>query len=265
MRRSIYLVALVAGLVATHALAQTETVRELDKVFPLASDGKVVIDTYKGSVHVSTWDKSEVRVHVRIEADGAGRRDEENVGLTEIRMDGSAREVRLETDYRKIHSRGSFLEFSDSDGNMPLVHYTVTMPATADLRIKDYKSESSIRGLSARFDFETYKGTLDVEDLRGDVDLETYKGDLDVGFGELRGDCRAETYKGSIRLRIPKGAGFNLDAELGRRADLLSDFSLKGVQEERDRHDQEYRGAVNGGGPEIHLESYKGTYRLVAK
>ena len=257
--RQFAVIAALVGCVGA-ALAQSETTRELHKVYPLAKDGRVKIDTYKGSITVTTWDKAEAEVHVRIEADGSRQRDEQNVALTEIEMRSSAKELRIESDYRKIRSRGFF----GDDGNLPLVHYTLTMPATAELEIEDYKSASSIRELKADLRFETYKGTLDAEGLAGAVKLETYKGDIDVAFATLQGDCRMETYKGTIRIRIPKGAGFEINAEIGRRADLESDFSLSGLREGGNRDDKEYRGPVNGGGPEIRLETYKGKYSLVA-
>lgn len=247
------------------AVAQSETTRELHKVYALEQDGRVVIDTYKGSITVSTWSKAEVELHVKIEADGGSRSDEENVALTEIQMDSSPRELRLETDYHRTRSSRSFLGFTDNDGNRPFVHYTVTMPATADLVIEDYKSESSIRGLSADLRFESYKGTLEASGIAGAINLETYKGDVDLAIVKLGGDCRLETYKGSIRIRLPKGAGFELDAELGRRADLSSDFDIDGLREGHDRDEREYRGPVNGGGPVIRMESYKGKLRLMTQ
>ena len=258
------LAAALAGCIAA-AIAQPETTREIHKVYPLARDGRVLIDTYKGSITVTTWDKAEVELRVTIEPDGAGRTDEENVTLTDIDIRASSSELRLETDYRRIKSRRSFLGISWDDGNLPLVHYTVTMPATAELEIEDYKSESSIRGLNADLRFETYKGTLEAEELRGAVTLETYKGEVDIALATLEGDCRLETYKGTIRIQLPKGSRFDLDADIGRRADLSSDFHIADIRKRHDRDEEEYRGPVNGGGPEIRLETYKGSFRLAAR
>jgi hypothetical protein len=246
------------------AVAQPETTREIHKVFPLAKDGRVLIDTYKGSVEVRTWDKAEVEVHVLIESDGGGRRDEENVALTDINFRASSGEVRMETDYDRMKSRRSFLGISWNNGNLPLVHYTVTMPSSAELEIEDYKSESTISSLMGDLRFETYKGTLEADGLGGSIKLETYKGEIDIALTQRSGDCRMETYKGTIRLKIPKGSGFDLDAEIGRRGDLSSDFDIADTRRWHDDDEREYRGPVNGGGPEIHLETYKGSYRLEA-
>ena len=260
--RTLVLAAVVAGCVAS-AVARQETVREIHKVYPIVADGRVMIDTYKGSIRVATWDRAEVEVSVSIEPGGGGRADEENVTLTDIDIRSNAKELRLETDYRRVRSKRSFLGISWNEGNLPLVHYSLTMPTTAQLEIKDYKSESSIEGLSADLRFETYKGTLKAQDLAGAVVLETYKGEVDIELSELREDCRFETYKGTIRIQVPKSTGFDLNAEIGRHGDLSSDFDLALAQNRDD--EGEYRGPVNGGGPEIRLESHKGSFRLRAR
>ncbi|MEK7748572.1 MAG: hypothetical protein AAB269_00780, partial [Bacteroidota bacterium] len=59
------------------------------------------------------------------------------------------------------------------------------MPKTAELRIKDYKSKTSISDLRADVEINTYKGEVEITNLTGSVDLETYKGEVDVRFSKL--------------------------------------------------------------------------------
>ena len=62
---TIFLCLLCAGLLAAiPARAQEE--KKLTFNESLDSDGRLVIDTYKGSVTVTTWDRDEVAVDVRI-------------------------------------------------------------------------------------------------------------------------------------------------------------------------------------------------------
>ena len=75
-----------------------------------------------------------------------------------------------------------------------------------------------------------------------------------------------------MTLVLPRNAGFDLDADLGRRGTLRSDFDVDNRR--RDDDDDGYwdaddddddnivRGAVNGGGPRLRLESYKGRIAL---
>jgi hypothetical protein len=256
-------VALLAGLTVGF-VAQAQESREVTKSVPLPKDGHVSIDTYKGSVNVDTWDKAEVSIVARIEADGWGRYDEEKVRDTEIRIDAGSNSVSIETDYKKIERRRSFWDIFDGEfGTTPFVHYTIKMPSTAKLQIKDYKSEINVNNLRSDLVLDTYKGEVDVRSLSGGLDLETYKGECKVEFAAMSSESRCETYKGEIRITIPSNAGFELDADVGRRGDFDSDFQFASSRAKRSRSDSWYSGAVNGGGPVLKLRTDKGTFRLI--
>ena len=267
---------LTAALVSPSAQAQ-KTIKE---TVPLAPDGRVAIDTYKGRVTVTTWDRPEVEFEVVIEAD----EDEELVELTDVKVDRSERRLSLETDYERAEEarKEGWGPFSwGGSTSLPFANYTIRMPRTARLAIDDYKSEIEIAGLAADVRVETYKGTVDVKEVEGALDLETYKGealvsdlagalrvetykgDVRVAFSRLAGDVTAETYKGAVALVLPADAGFRLDADLSRKGDLDTDlFDLADLREDPDDDDQQYRGSVAGGGPRLELETYKGTFTL---
>ena len=272
-----------------------DDVRTIEDTVPLAADGRVGIDTYKGSITITTWDRDEVRYEARIEPDGDG----DLVSKTEIDIDRSDRSVRLTTNYddaRETASRGGLWGLFGSGGSvsLPFVHYTLTIPRTATLNIEDYKSEIDVRVLQADLTLETYKGEIALEAIEGAVDLETYKGegtlhdvqgnlvidtykgrlqverlsgaveidtykgDVEVEFAAFTGDCEADTYKGEVTFRLPADAGFDIDAELGDKADLDSDFALDNVRQD----DDDFRAEVNGGGYRIKLNSYKGDFTI---
>ena len=241
---------LLLGFATPLAAQHTRTV---NKTLPLNPDGILTVDTYKGSIRVTTWDRAEVQVDARIEADAGGASLVED---TEIRFDGNAHRLTLETDYDAVEERRE--QEKRDRFSLPFVHYTIRMPATAALRIDDYKSDIDVDGLRAGLRIETYKGTVNVRDLDGDLQLETYKGDAEVTFARLRGDSAIDTFKGSITLRLPPDAGFSLDADLGRKGDLDADFRLPEIR----REDRAYRTDIHGGGPRLRLETHKGTFRL---
>ncbi len=292
---TIFLCLLFAGLLAAMpARAQEE--KKLTFNEKLASDGRLVIDTYKGSVTVTTWDRDEVAVDVRIVAD----QTDELVESTDIKVHRSGRTLRFETDYdedawKHIRKHG-ILDMFSGGFSQPLVHYEIRMPRTARLDIDDYKSEIRVTGLQADLVIETYKGDVEVDDLDGSLQLETYKGTGHIAFSRLDDDSSVDTYKGNVTLVLPGDTGFDLVADLGRRGDLISDFDLDRRRHRGRRHrndddydddgdddddddgddddddeywdddddddDNVYRGAVNGGGPRLHLETYKGRIAL---
>ncbi|MBI4428770.1 MAG: DUF4097 family beta strand repeat protein [Ignavibacteriales bacterium] len=258
-------VLLVSITLFTPSLFAQDT-REISKTVPLNSDGTFSIDTYKGSITITTWDKREVEIHAVIEPDVQpwSGDEEEDVRDTDVRISGSANEVRVKTDYDKLrrHRDGFWGIFGENGHSLPYVHYTIKMPRTAQLRVKDYKSKTKISDLRADLELNTYKGEVEISNLEGSVDLETYKGEVDVVFSKLARGSRFETYKGDVRISLPKKTGFELDSDFGRRTDFTSDFDVQTRYRDRRRREADYYGSINGGGPRLQLKSEKGTFRL---
>ncbi len=250
---------LLVPLLAPPARA-AEPVKDVHRVLPLEADGRLSIETYKGSIDVTTWDRSEAEISARVEPDPDGRDQARKIAQTEIRIEGSGREIRVESDYEEVKGRGLFGLLDD--GTLPLVRYTIRMPRTARLFVKDYKSDSRLAGLRGGLELETYKGRVEIDGMAGPVRLETYKGDVELDF-ERFAETRLKTYKGTIAVGIPRGAGFDLDADLGRRGRLDSDFGL--ATRTRGGSDDRRRASVSGGGPELRLETYRGSFQLLAR
>lgn len=258
---------ILTALLLVVVVTQAQESREVRKTVLLDPEGRVSIDTYKGSVSVDVWEKKEVEIVARIEADEWDRYSEENVRDTEIRISDSPAEVRIKTDYDRLRrrSRGFWGIFDGTSGSLPFVHYTIRMPASARVRIKDYKSDISLAGLKAGIDVETYKGTVEARGVEGGMDLETYKGNVRVEFAAMSHASSFETYKGDISIVFSETAAFRLDADLGRRGDLDSDFSFASSSDRRSRKRYFSSGDVNGGGPTLRLRTDKGTFRLLSR
>jgi DUF4097 and DUF4098 domain-containing protein YvlB len=239
--------------------------REVKRTVHLASDGTVDIETFKGSITIESSDNPEVVILARIEPDPEDRHAKESVEKTEIDIDSSAREVRIKSDYDRIQKHRSWFSglFDDDNVILPFVHYTISMPATARLSIKDFKSNVRINNLRSPIDVNTYKGTAVVSGQEGGVDLETYKGDVRVEMAKLGADSYFKTYKGKIRIDVPRDAAFELRTDFGRRVDFDSEFDA--IYHSKRRSGDDVHGSVNGGGPVLHLSSEKGIIRLKSR
>ncbi len=262
--RKLLLYLFVLGVLgALQAIVTAASTKEVNKTVDLSPTGHISIDTYKGSVDVTTWDSQRVEIRARIEPDGSCGDDEERVRDTEVRIDSSPDSLRIKSDYDKVRKAAPLMGlFNWNCGTLPFVHYTLKVPRTAQLKIKDYKSEIRIAGLRSNLQIDSYKGTMTLTGLDGSLDLETYKGEARVEFTNLERKSRIETYKGNIQVLMPRSSRFDLDTDLGRRGNLDSDFSFNVKVGGSHGRAQKYRGSVNGGGPLLYLKTYKGEFRL---
>lgn len=264
MMRSARVLVFPAALVLA-APAAADDLREVRKTVDLAANGRVSVETFKGSIDVSTWDRPQAEIVARIEPDDSdtARAQREKIRETEIRIEGSGSGVRIKSDYSRV--RWHHLFGFPGSGTLPYVHYTIRMPRTAALEIKDHKSKSRIAGLAAPLQVDTHKGGVEIRGMDGPVRLHTYKGEVHATYARYA-KSEFETHKGSIEIALPKQTGFSLEMDLGHRGDLDSDFG--GIaratrSSHRWRHDDRVQGtAINGGGPTLKLTTYKGEFRL---
>jgi hypothetical protein len=237
--------------------------RDVSKTLPLAAGETVRVETYKGSVKVTTWDKAEVAVEARIEADdscGSAERQAKWVEKTQVVIEKETGGVSIKSDYDALEEASSW--FGNCTAR-PFVRYTIRMPRSAALKIKDYKSDLFVQGLAADLAIDTYKGNVDIGGLAGALRIDTYKGEVNAEIVRLSGEVHGETYKGSIVLRLPAAAAFELAAE-SNRGSLNVEFPapVTDASARSRRHGLVARGAVNGGGPRVSLKTEKGSLAL---
>jgi len=258
-RRFLFPLFLLTLFLALSAHA-AEPAKEFRKTLPLPAGGRVEVETYKGTVHVTAEERPDVLVEARVTPDtecGDAKAQAEWVERTEIRIDTHGKTIRIESDYDRLSSfHHGFFSWCTA---RPFVDYKIRMPRKADLEVKDYKSKIDVAGLAGDLRLDSYKGTMRVRDLDGSVRLKTYKGEARVEMASLRADSRFETYKGEIDVSLPKTSAFDLDADAGRRGEFRSEFGAAL------RSGGRTRTALNGGGPKLSLSTHKGTLKLSAR
>lgn len=263
MRKPAAMTALLLLVTATAVADDTRVVR---KQVELRPDGRVSLDTFKGTVRVRTWNQPRVEIVATIAPDPSGEKQEERVELTEVRISSSSGHVDIESDYSEANRvrEGLFgALFGVTGGTMPFVNYEIQMPTSASLEIEDHKSDVVVSGLGGDLTIETHKGSAKIVSQSGPVRVDTHKGTIDVDFVSVSKPSRFETHKGTITLRIPAAARFDVDAILDDdSADFNSDFPMV---IERTGGEANVKAHVNGGGPNIRVETHKGTIKLVRK
>jgi hypothetical protein len=137
------------------------------------------------------------------------------------------------------------------------------MPRTARLTIRDHRSKTEISDLQGALDLETHRGTAHVRGLSGPLRVDTHRGDIQIEFASFTGNSSVTTHRGTIELSMPTSARFDLETDLGRHASIHSDFPM--VTRTAGRSGQKLHGSVNGGGPSLSVDAYRGEIRIRAK
>ena len=244
-------------MLACLAAVSAADVKDVNRTVALNANGLVEIETQKGAIRVTTWDRREVEIQARIEAEPGTTMDRRRFEGTEVRIDASPASVRIKTYYPEWSGCCSF-----DEGNNPEVRYTIRMPKTAQLTIRDHRSDTEVSGLEGTLNLTTHRGTAHLRGLGGALHLDTYRGDAQVEFASFTADSSVKTYRGTVQLSLPKSSRFDLHTSSGRRGSIYTDFAV--MAHAAGRRGDSNHGSVNGGGPALRIEAERGEIQVHA-
>jgi hypothetical protein len=268
----------LVALSVTSVFAQNpdQKAERFQRTFNLNSGGTLVVDNYKGTIHVSGTDGNQVVVDVYKRFDGNSSDRKWWMDNVEVNFHNDSGKVEVAVKYP---NQICLFCWNDRDYTAS-VELDVRVPRQTsvrvesykpdirivgiqgDIRINSYKSPIVIEGTTGAVRIDTYKETIRLSNvtLRGALDVKSYKADADISARSLGDSLNVETEKGSITLRLPRNAGFDVDFSGGRRSSFQSDFPL-GTQASN-RWDRDVRGTVNQGGAHLRLRTERGSVSL---
>ncbi len=241
----------VAGLVSA-----APTHKEFRRTVPLAANGRVELESERGTARIMPWDRQEVEVVATIDARPESLDPEETVRRTEIRFDATADSVHIRTDFGERNRDGWF-----NNEVSPLVHYEIKVPRTLDLTVDDNRSEIHIGDLHGRLRLHTDRSTIEVASLEGRLSVEADRGSVRIGRLALSGGGDFNTDRTEVDLGINPNRGLTLDLDADRVSPDVDNSLLTGMMREDSRH-LTYRGAIGKGGPTLRYNADRGSLRL---
>lgn len=235
----------VAAHAAGHPGALTE---EFHHTYPLTPNGRVELDNINGPVHISTWDRSEVKVDAIKSADEKERLDE-----AKIEVDSGKDYISIQTKYPDHDHTFNW----GSHDNPASVEYTLTVPRAARLdEIKLINGELDITGTTGEVHASCINGKLTAQNLSGRAELSTINGRLDATFNQLSAaPIELKSVNGSVELTIPSDAKAEIEASTVSGG-IDNDFGLHVNNHRFVGHD--LRGELGTGGTHIRLEDVNG-------
>ena len=249
----------VALTLACASVAAAE-VKNVDRTLPLSANGTVAVDAHNGWIQVSTWDRPEVEVHVRIDWPFMSA-SSYRFRATTVDVDGSPDRVSIRWNSPDRYG-WTFWALLDGPWSYPEVHYTITAPKTARLDIRNHNARTEIRDVSAPVRIGTHNGAVRVANLAGPLDLSMHNGWARVDFASFTQDSRVGMHNGVVELALPSASKFNVESR-GHHMRVDSDFPLTTRASYYSKGD--VSGSINGGGPGLQVVSHNGSLRLRSK
>ena len=239
----------LAAHASDHEGKRTE---EQHKTYELASDGRIELDNINGAVHISSWDRNEVKVDAVKYADTKERLDE-----ARIEIDASKDSISIVTKYPNHDQNWNW----GSHNNPASVEYTLTVPRTARLdEIKLINGSLDINGVSGEVHASCINGRLEAHNLAGRANLSTINGRLDARFDQLAGSrVELNSVNGSVDLTIPSDSKAELEASTVS-GNINNDFGLHVNNHRFVGHD--LRGELGSGGTHIKLANVNGRIEI---
>lgn len=243
------LLLLTSGAHAGDRRATGSLTQEFHQTYPISANGRVALDNINGPVHITAWDRSEVKV------------DAIKSAWTQERLDGAQIQVEAGKDYVSIRTeyRDHDLTFSDEDRNNPAsVEYTLTVPRTVRLdEIKLINGSLDVQGVSGEVRASCINGHLTARSLGGRVKLSTINSRVDAQFERLvQSPVELSSVNGPVVLTLPSDSKAELEASTVSGS-IRNDFGLPVNNHRYVGHD--LRGELAGGGTRIQLRNVNGT------
>ncbi len=230
---------------ADHRGALTE---EFHQTYALTADGRVELDNINGDVHISSWDRNEVKVDAVKYADTKERLDE-----AKIEIDSRNDSISIRTKYPNHDHTWNW----GSHNNPAGVEYTLTVPRAARLdEIKLINGELDVNGVTGEVNASCINGRLQAHNLAGRAHLSNINGKLEARFDRLSGQrVELNSVNGSVDLTIPSDSNAEVEATTVSGG-INNDFGLHVNNHRFVGHD--LRGELGSGGARIKISNVNG-------
>jgi hypothetical protein len=246
------LAALFVLALQAHASEQGSEMEEFHQTYPLAAGGRIELENINGAVHISAWDRNEVKVDAVKRAWSKQRLDE-----AKIQINTSDNSISIRTEYPE-HNHTFW---TDGRENQPAsVEYTLTIPRNARLDSVNLVNGSlDLEGLSGEIKASCVNGKLAAHNLGGRAELSTVNGKLEAKLDRLESPVDVSSVNAAVLLTLASDAKADLEATTVNGS-LSDDFGLPVMKHRFMGRD--LRGELGGGGPHVRVSNVNGRIEI---
>jgi hypothetical protein len=178
--------AVCTGCVDVVAVDGARYVERVERQFPVTGKPDLDLSTFDGSIRVRPWDRREVLVVVERRA--ATRSAAESIEIV-AEQDGN----RITLKVRHQPDRAFDWTFGGRSASLD-----VSVPASADLRVRSGDGSLDVEGIEGRVELRTGDGSIRGRQLAGDLRLAT--GDGSIRLSDASGTLTAQTGDGGVHV-----------------------------------------------------------------
>jgi hypothetical protein len=237
-----------------HIDNQAEARSEWKKSYSLAKGGTFEIRNTNGLIDVSPGSGDQIEVTAeRIAKAGTDAEAKDAAEKIEIRETVSPDNIILDS---KITISGMF------NGGNRQVKFHVRAPRGTILRLSNTNGAIEVTDMSGEMRLDTTNGAVKAVGISGVTRASTTNGGVSLDFDSVpEGGVTAETTNGAVVVTIPRDAKARINARVSNGGIAADGLSLSVSEQSRRRLDA----TVNGGGPELRLETTNGGVRIRGK
>lgn len=242
---------------------------------------KLVVDIKTGSIRVKGTARKDVLVKYNTEKDEDDDDRHRNRNHNRDNDNGSRDGL------KKISSGTMNLEASEfqntvkvnSDNWSGKIEVTIEVPSTINMKVKTYNDgDLDVSNVTGTVELINYNGAITATGISGTVVAETYNGDIKIAYDKLTADTPLSyanyngdidltfpaTLKASLKMKTKQGEIYSgFDAQVQKSTPKVNSESKSGVY--KVQIDDWVKVDINGGGPEISVQTYNGDIYLRKK
>jgi hypothetical protein len=259
-RRATWLGAVAGGLSAVLLLAlqaqasdsEGSESEEFHQTYALSATGRVDLENINGPVHITAWDRDQVKVDAIKRA-----RSKERLEEAKIQIDSSPNSLSIRTEYPG-HDH-SFWNDNHHD-QAASVEYTLTVPRNVHLdQIKLVNGNVDVEGVNGEVRVSCVNGRLSARKLGGRAQLSTVNGRLEANLDRLQSPLEVSSVNASVLLTLPSDTKADLEASTVSGS-ISNDFGIPVSNHQWVGH--ELRGELGGGGPHVRVSNVNGRIEI---
>ena len=253
MNTSIIKFIATSSVIATLSfIAQADVVDEIEKTFDVNAQTTFRLDNVNGSVAISAWDKSSIKVIATIRAENQEDRDNMVIDMQQL-----SEEVNVKTRYKKDNKWRK----NSQSGK---VEYAVVVPKNITLLSIDLINGSlTIDNVEGAIKAELVNGSIKANGLASNGDFKSVNGSIKVNYSKLLESLQkinVETVNGSIKIFVPKSLSATVEADT-MHGSIKTDFDL--AAEKNLFTGRHLQGEVGRGDVNITMKSVNGSIKLL--